>query len=185
MEIILNVLMAFGALAAVWIHGRKGSFRKAFRFFTIQSNVFCAAACLVMAGCRIAGHVPRTVYIFKLMGTEAVTVTLLTVLFYLGPSMGYKLLFSGPDLWLHLICPVLALVSYYLFERTVMTFACALLGVLPVVLYGVLYLRKVVYSEGDKRWDDFYGFNRDGKWPVSFAAMMAASLAICLLLWIH
>ena len=43
---------------------------------------------------------------------------------------------------------------------------------LPVVLYGPLYLYKIVYAPPQERWDDFYGFNKGGKWPIAFAAML-------------
>ena len=62
-----------------------------------------------------------------------------------------------------------------------MTLRTALLGVLPVLLYGSLYLYKVIYAPQGKRWDDFYGFNKNGKWPVSFAAMLAGAFAVSML----
>jgi hypothetical protein len=31
-----------------------------------------------------------------------------------------------------------------------------------------------------KRWDDFYGFNKNGKWPVMFAVMLTGTFLICL-----
>ena len=34
-------------------------YRIAFRFFTVQSNVFCAAACLLTAVFTLAGNVPQ------------------------------------------------------------------------------------------------------------------------------
>ena len=49
---------------------------------------------------------------------------------------------------------------------------------LPVLLYGLLYLRRVVFQQ---RWEDFYGFNRGGKWPLSFAAMLLGAVLLCLL----
>ena len=55
----------------------------------------------------------------------------------------------------------------------------SLVGLIPVLLYGLLYLNKVVFR---KQWDDFYGFNRDGKWRLSFAAMVGATALLCLLL---
>ena len=50
----------------------------------------------------------------------------------------------------------------------------------PVVLYGPFYLYKILYAPEKKRWDDFYGFNKQGKWPVAFAAMVAGTFAICM-----
>ena len=61
-----------------------------------------------------------------------------------------------------------------------MRFSLALTGLLPVVLYGPLYLYKILYAPEGKRWDDFYGFNKSGKWPAAFAAMLAGTFLICM-----
>ena len=61
-----------------------------------------------------------------------------------------------------------------------MTFRQALAGLLPVALYGPLYLYKILFAPPEKRWEDFYGFNKTGKWPVSFAAMLAGTFLICM-----
>ena len=52
-----------------------------------------------------------------------------------------------------------------------------------MVLYGAAYLWKVVLCPKDKRWDDFYGFNRNGRWPIYFTGMVSAGFLICVLLW--
>ena len=67
-------------------------------------------------------------------------------------------------------------------EKQGMTFAQSLWGMLPVLLYGILYIRKILYAPAEKRWDDFYGFNRKGKWKISFAAMAAGTFAVCMAL---
>ena len=51
---------------------------------------------------------------------------------------------------------------------------------LPVVLYGLLYLYKIIYAPADRRWEDFYGFNKGGKWPAAFITMMAGAFAVCM-----
>ena len=160
-----------------WDTGRG---RKAFRFFTCQSNVFCALASLLTAVSQIPGPVPDGVWILKYTGTAAVTVTMMTVLLFLGPVYGYKELLKGSDLFMHLLTPVMALVSFCLFEKRGMNFGTSLYGMLPVALYGPFYLYKTVYAPEEKRWDDFYAFNRNGKWPVSFAAMFAGTFLICM-----
>ena len=99
------------------------------------------------------------------------SVTMLTVFLYLAPVIGkdwYDVLLKRPsDLFMHLLTPVMALVSFCVCERRGMTFPQCLLGVLPVVLYGPLYLYKILYAPEEKRWDDFYGFNRNGKWKIA------------------
>ena len=106
-----------------------------------------------------------------------------TALLFLGPSTGnLKALLTGNGLFMHLITPLLAIVSFSVFEKRGMSFSIALLGMLPVILYGFLYLYKVVFSPEDKRWDDFYGYNKGGKWPIAFALMMIGAFVVCMLL---
>ena len=62
-----------------------------------------------------------------------------------------------------------------------MTFPQSLWGLLPLILYGPLYIYRVLYAPEGKRWDDFYGFNKQGRWPLAFAMMLAGSLCICML----
>ena len=183
MNIFLNALIFLLTLIltnrffrkdGVW-HIKNGAV--AFRYFTVLSNVFCAAAALLMC---FASSV-SWVWTLKYIGTVAVTVTMLTVFLFLGPNMGYKMLLTGPDLYMHLVTPLMAIISFICFEKRGMTFQMALLGVLPVLFYGVLYLYKVVYAPEHKRWEDFYGFNKNGKWPVSFATMLAGGFAVCML----
>lgn len=182
-SIIVNLITGLGALAAVAVQVKRSSFRSVMKFFTAQSNVFCAFCCLAVAVFRLLGDAPRTALIFKYVGTSAVTVTLLTVFLFLSGQYGLKPLLAGPDLWLHLLCPALAIVSFLAWDHPAMGFPCVFLGTLPVLLYGALYLKKVVFDPLENRWDDFYGFNRGGKWPVSMACMFLGSFLISLILW--
>lgn len=149
--------------------------KKSLRFFTILSNLFCAVSALlwVLSSSYWA-------WLLKYVGTVAVTVTLLTVIFFLGPNMGYKPLFSGKDLYLHLCGPLLAIVSFCFMEcQFALSFSLSLLGILPVIIYGFVYLVEVVIL---KNWEDFYGYNKDGKWKISMAAMFAGGFAVCMLI---
>ena len=188
-DIILNLLIFLVTAVLVagfgWKDGQRapGRIRKAFRFFTCQSNVFCAAACLLTAVCLMTGSLPRWVWTLKYAGTAGVTVTMLTVFLFLAPSVGkdwVDVLLKRSDLFMHLLTPLAALVSFCVFEKRGMTFPQCLWGLLPVAYYGPLYLYKILYAPEGKRWEDFYGFNKQGKWPVAFAAMFAGTLLMCL-----
>ena len=149
--------------------------KKSLRFFTILSNLFCAVSALLWVLSSSYGA-----WLLKYVGTVAVTVTLLTVIFFLGPNMGYKPLFSGKDLYLHLCGPLLAIVSFCFMEcQFALSFSLSLLGILPVIIYGFVYLVEVVIL---KNWEDFYGYNKDGKWKISMAAMFAGGFAVCMLI---
>ena len=180
---ILNVILIIGAvLFAVFKTEEK---RIVFRYFTVLSNLLCALTSLIAAVSHASGKISGLASVLKYIGTSAVTVTLLTVVLFLGPAIGsIKELLKGRDLFLHLICPVIAILTYILWDRTDMRFSIVFSGTVPVLLYGVLYLYKVIYAPKDRRWDDFYMFNRNGKWPISFAAMYAGSFIVSLILWI-
>lgn len=189
---ILNVFIALLTLLLVLGFFRKdgkweperGKF--ALRFFTTQSNILVAAASLLTAlALSSEGTIPRWIWTLKYIGTAAVTVTMLTVFLFLAPSIGkdwVKYLLTGSDIFMHLLTPLLALFTFCVFERQGMTFCESLWGMLPVLLYGPLYLYKILFAPPEKRWDDFYGFNKQGKWPVAFAAMVAGTFAICMAL---
>lgn len=190
-SIIINIAIFLTTLTILILYFRqdgrwqvdKG--RKAFRFFTVLSNTFCAIAALAMAVSQIGGAVPRPVLLMKYLATVSVTVTLATVFLFLGPTMGgYRDLLKGDNLYMHLIGPVLAILSYAFLEKREMAFPTALTGLIPVALYGGMYLYRVVYAPEDRRWEDFYGFNKGGKWPLALAAMLGGTLIVCVLLWI-
>ena len=153
--------------------------KKAFRFFTVQSNAFCAAA----AGLLCLFPAASWAWLLKYIGTAAVTVTMLTVFLFLGPSIGgYRDLLRGSDLFMHLINPLLALISFCVLERRGLRFSLSLTGLLPVALYGALYGWKILLAPPEKAWEDFYGFNKNGKWQVSVLAMLGGAFLICLAL---
>ena len=192
-DVILNLLIFLVTAVLLIRYGRKdgrwmpGRLKTAFRFFTCQSNALCAAASLLTVAAALSGEVPEWIWMMKYAGTAAVTVTMLTVFLFLAPSVGkdwMKVLLTGSaaDLFMHLLTPLAALYSFCVQEKRGITFLQALAGMLPVFLYGILYLYKIVYASPEKRWEDFYGFNRQGKWKISYSAMLAGTFLICMAL---
>ena len=188
LSIVLNLVIFSATLVIILRYFRKdGAWRaergrKAFRYFTCLSNVFCAGAALLMVLCQIMGNVPGFILRIKYVSTVTVTVTLMTVLLFLGPSVGYRKLMEKENLYMHLIGPVLAILSFCFFEKRDMSVSDAMWGLAPVILYGIYYLYRTRYAPEDKRWEDFYGFNRGRMWPVCYAAMVAGTILICLAL---
>ncbi len=150
--------------------------RIAFRYYTTQSNVLCAVSALFIALFPDA----QWAYYLKIIGTASVIVTMFTCLIFLGQIYGYVVLFKGTDLFLHLVNPLLAIVSLFVFERRGIGLGASFIGLIPVALYAPLYLYNVVYAPEGKRWDDFYAFNRDGRWWIAYLLMLAGTAAICL-----
>lgn len=154
-----------------------------FRFFTVDSNILVAVGSLVMLTYNIRRFnnpdiaIPNGLRLFKFAGTVAVTVTLITVLAFLGPTTGYDIMFEGPCLFMHLLTPLAAILTFSVFEADgKFSMKQALIGVIPTAVYGVVYLILVVKIGKDNGgWNDFYGFNSgmlEGKWYISMIAML-------------
>ena len=158
---------------------------KQFRYFTVLSNCLCAAGALLMIIGQIKGDVTPPIFMVKYMGTVSVTVTILTVFLFLAPSQGgLKDLISGDFFYMHLIGPLLAILSFCLLERQRMSFGTAMAGIVPMLLYGAVYLYKVILAPEDQRWEDFYGFNKGGMWPIACVVMAVGAAIVCALFWL-
>ena len=194
-SLVLNgftALAVLGSTAAFFLHGGIGNMlakgKAAFRYFTVDSNVLCALVCLGVAvwdlGAlrRGGGTVPRWLDLLKLMSAAAVGVTFFTVVLYLLPvtRFDWKLMYGGGNLFLHALCPLAGMLSWALVERGApLSLGWALLGAVPTLLYGAVYLRMVLIR---KSWEDFYYFNVGGKWYVSLVLMLLLSAAVALAL---
>jgi hypothetical protein len=189
-SIIINAIIFVTTLIIALSHFRKdGKWQirdgmRQFRYFTVLSNDFCAITALIMAVSQLMGSVPRPVFLLKYLGTVALTLTFVTVFLFLMPFQGgYKRWLTGDSFFAHLITPLLAVLSLCLIERQKMTLGTAMLGLVPVILYGAVYFYKVMLAPEKERWEDFYGFNRGGKWPIVCAVMLVATSLLCVLLW--
>ena len=158
-----------------------------FRYFTVDSNILCAISCgfsvwfMIQALRREKGGIPKAVMLFRFAGTSAVTVTMMTVLLFLGILYGYPAMFAGWNLWLHLLGPLLAILSFVWLERdgSAPEKRDLFLAALPVIVYGGVYLAMVILIGRDRGgWPDFYGFNLGGRWYLSYLGMITGTLLI-------
>ena len=183
---LFNVIILIGTIISL-IPGfhRDGVWRLSnglisLRYFTRLSNLFCAIASLLVLVTLTDHGLPHWVWLMKYCGTVAVTVTFVTVMVFLGPTQGYREQLEGSGFFLHVSGPLLALISFCFLERfQSLNFTQSLLGLLPMVLYGLLYAYKVLLCPEEKRWKDFYGFTKGGKWLLSTIAMLAENILIC------
>ena len=153
------------------------------RYFTMLSNLFSGLAALLVAF-TVSGHgLPFGVWLLKYIGTAAVAVTFVTVMVFLGPTMGYRSQLEGRGFFYHAAGPLLAVLSFCFMERFyTLSFPLSLLGILPVVLYGLLYAWKVLLCPEARRWEDFYGYTKGGHWLLSACSMLLGAFLICVLL---
>ncbi len=139
MDRVLNLLIFLITLVLVILFFRKDgkwsaeNGKKAFRYFTVLSNTFCAVAALLM----FISPENDIFWMLKYLGTVTVTVTMLTVFLFLMPV--YKTftgLLKGYDLFMHLLTPLMAAFSLCVFERRTISPVTAAAGLIPVIAYG-------------------------------------------------
>lgn len=169
------------------------------RFFTNLSNIFVSVASLIMSifnirNLRTGSNVfPKWTMLLKFTATISVSVTFITVVVFLGPmfmAMGqsYWVMFAGNCFFLHFTTPVIAIISILFFEKCE-TFEkkFAFLGLLPTVMYSIVYVVMVVFIGKDNGgWPDFYGFTFGGKMylvPISLIAMYSLTILLSLAEW--
>ena len=181
-------------VAAFWERGGEGNMLlfgfDMFRFFTVDSNVFCALAslCLIPLELKKAvkpqSRIPKWALLFKFMATVTVTLTLLVVVVFLGPISGnFFNMFTGGNLHMHLVGPLMAITSFCFFEDfEYLKKNTKLLPLIPVLTYGIVYAVMVlVIGPENGGWYDFYSFNMGGMWYVTFVVIGVVTAAISLL----
>lgn len=163
---------------------------KAFRFFTVDSNALCGIAAvflvifdiLILKGKKDA--LPKYVSVFKFVVTVMITITFLTVICWLAPVQGFARMYGGISSVTHLIAPLLTMGSFFFVEyekSETNLFLESLFGLIPVFIYGTVYLVMVVaIGQDNGGWEDFYNFNTGGFWYLALIIMLVASYAFSL-----
>jgi len=166
-----------------------------FRFFTTDSNIMAAVACafVIFYDVRALRHpekaIPMWVIRFKFLSAVAVSLTFLTVLCFLGPMFaisagwrGFFFMYEKNSFVLHFFAPLLTVISFAALEKgTPLRRRACLWGILPTLVYGVIYIAMVYRGV----WTDFYGLTFGGQWkiaPLSFAAMLLVSFGLAALI---
>ena len=96
----------------------------------------------------VGGKLPDFAVKLKFFAVTSLAVTIGVVLFALFPILLYS---SGgitdgsvkmtlSSLLLHLVCPLLAFVSFVMFEKTALSFSLVVLAALPTLFYGLVML---------------------------------------------
>ncbi len=170
-----------------------GGFRN-LRYFTVLSNLLMAASSILNIVYTIRARnntvVPNWVNRLKLMGACATALTLLVVLLFLWPVYKVPGLYSGANLWFHLIVPILASVDVILSDTGLISMRDSWLAVLPMLIYGIGYIGNILINGfGEAPYsNDWYGFLYWGWIPglVIFGALILFSWGMALLIrFIH
>ncbi|MCR4631593.1 MAG: hypothetical protein K5786_08160 [Treponema sp.] len=142
---------------------------KAFKYFTVDSNVFAGLVSLVylIFLCLLAkGKIkalPKWLNYLKLAATTGVTLTMMVTVFFLAPrtTTTYFAYFMNSNLFMHLLTPLLCIITFAFFEPAKLSFAESLIGTCPMILYSIYYIPNIlIHLENGKVLPeyDWYGF---------------------------
>ncbi|MCR5612037.1 MAG: hypothetical protein K6F68_09465 [Clostridiales bacterium] len=161
---------------------------KCFEYFTVDSNILAAITSAVMIVFNIMSFskggfaAPMWALVFKLVGATAVGLTFLVVVTMLAPfaEKGFFSLFEGSSFFMHFLTPVLAMLSFVLFEGGMrIGFINILFALIPTIIYAVVYFIMVlIVGEEKGGWNDFYGFNKGGKWYITAPVIIGMTALI-------
>ena len=118
-SLILKILVVVSAAAGILksAFASRNTFMggsRVFMYFTIQSNVLIAIICLIGAFLLLKeGPVCSGWYVFKLVGTVAITLTGLVFAFILAPTMG-RLAWNLQNTLTHAVVPIAAVSDFLL-----------------------------------------------------------------------
>lgn len=112
-------------------------------YYTIDSNIFLLISSILYLVYR--NKLPRIVQLFKYSSTLSVLITFLVVVFVLLPMYNFNfnfLLWDGPNLYVHVLCPIIALISFVFFEKNDLenTFKNNLRAVYFTIIYGIILI---------------------------------------------
>ena len=132
-----------------------------FKFYTVDSNILMAIISLIFICYEIKGEIPNKIYLLKMIGTSAITLTFITTLFFLAPQYGFYAMYNNNNLFFHFIVPVLSIITYILYEKHDNKYKYAILGIIPMFIYSIYYTSMVLVNldNGGLTFKyDFYGF---------------------------
>ena len=166
-----------------------------FTFYTEDSNIFAAVVCAMVAVCQLwciftGRELPRWLKRLKFISTSCLAMTFLTVVIILAPMYEdgngwYIMLFTGSMLYHHFLNPVVAMVSFLLFEREPrLPLVSVPLALVPTIVYGVYDL----WGNITGRIDGPYPFMRVYDQTIQetlmwFAIILVTNLLYAFLLW--
>ncbi len=153
----------------------------AFLPFTINSNIFLAVAGLVFLVVGIIDLVenkplPQWLMQVKLAATTLISVTLLTVIFFLAPlwnlnEANIEFAYKGCNLFLHVLAPTFAIVGFCLFDvETKIKWRWIWLSTLLVVIYAGVYTALIFINE-DLSFDIYNFIHEKGTAEINYIRM--------------
>ena len=114
-----------------------------FRYYTIDSNIFVLISAILYLLTR--KNVPKAVQLAKYSSALSVLITFMVVVFVLYPMYDFNfhfLFLAGPNLLMHVVCPLMAFLSFVFFEENDLdnSFRNNLRALYFTITYGIVVI---------------------------------------------
>lgn len=157
-----------------------------FHFFTVNSNVFSAVGSAFMIPYAIDGIrrkrfvLPKWISLFQFSGAFCLGLTMSFAILFIFPTTGAYYAFGGANFWLHIVCPIMAIVLLFTVEtdRNI-SLDEMILCMLPYFVYSLIYtINVVLIGEEHGGWKDIYMIAEFLKPTTSSALMYLYGFAV-------
>ena len=186
----------------------QGGFKN-LKYFTVLSNLLAASASILNIvyttraikrgkgggsgssarstsgdSASINAQIPGWVWKFKYAAATAVALTFIVVVSFLGPVYQIPGLYSGANLWFHVVVPIVSVLAVIFGPGPRLEFRDNFRTLIPVLTYGAGYIANLLINGlGDTPYsNDWYGFLYWG-WGIAFvmfAIMILVSWGVAL-----
>ena len=169
----------------------------AFKYYTVDSNVFAGLVALVYICFEIAlargkiTRLPKILHLLRLAAATGLTLTMLVTAFFLIPQFGehWYILYIDNNFFFHLTVPLLSIITFIFFEGdTGISLKDSLFGIITMATYAVFYTINVFTHLGNGhplKDYDWYGFlgGKISNAVIAIPAMLLITWGITLALW--
>ena len=159
-----------------------------FQYFTFTANAITAFGTAMIIPYAIDGfrkkrfYCPKWAVLFYFTGTVCTTLIMVFATCVIS-LVDFEMAFRGTNFYLHLVCPILILVSFFLIESYYnISKKEVIKSLIPVFIYAMIYIYKVIILGVDKGgWKDIYYFTTYAHPLFSFILMMTMTYLVALL----
>lgn len=159
---IVTLVLTSGSVIYGVVTDTPETVKTEFEWFTIDSNLFMTLATMMIIPFAIEGiqkkrlTYPKWAQRIHYAGVINTTLTMVFVLFVIS-WYDPLLAFGEENFFLHIVCPLLVLISFFMVESVhPLTRVDNIRSLFPFAVYAALYIINVVFL---KKWDDHYMLN--------------------------
>ena len=159
---LVTILFSLGGVGYSFVSVTLKEVREMFKWFTIDSNILTALAATMIVPYAVEGMsrkrltYPKWLQRIHYAGTICLTLTMVFAVLFIS-WFDPVIAFGGANFFLHIICPLMILVSFFMVESGYkLDRKDNLLAIIPVAAYGGLYYYNVILTGN---WDDHYHLN--------------------------